>query len=300
MPSKKDIKTRIKAVQNTQKVTKAMKLISTIKLKQLQNMLSGSRAYSEQLANLIGKTVKNIDFDKVNPQDLPVLLRKPKDDSTVCILAITSDRGLCGPYNAALMKALTQRVNVLKAQNKKVKLLVIGGKANSFAQRFLSDVEVIGKYVNLPVQPSAEQAAQIFSLLEEEFQKGSFSSLEILYSRFISMIKSEVTWSKLVPFDLNSQRAHEEIEKSEPVIIFEPAPLGIIFKLIPLYCQNQIYGAMVSGRASELAHRVNAMSAATDNATTLIGQLTLTYNKARQASITQEISEIVAGAESVK
>jgi F-type H+-transporting ATPase subunit gamma len=296
MSSKKGIKTRIKTVQNTKKVTRAMKLISTIKLKQVQNSSSAARPYNQQLAQLISKTIKNIDFAQLDPTEVPALLHQSKEASTACLVVVTSDRGLCGPYNSAVFKVLTQRVNELKAQGKKVKLITFGGKANSYARRALKDLEIIKAYLNLPVTPGPEVAKEAFELIQNGYIAGELSSLEIIYSRFISMMKSGVTIAQVLPFTA-AGADHKELEDEQ--ILFEPKPLEVVAQLIPLYCQNQIYQALLSGRASELAHRVNAMSAATDNANALIEQLTLTYNKARQASITQEISEIVAGAESV-
>jgi F-type H+-transporting ATPase subunit gamma len=299
MSSKKDIKTRIRAVHNTQKVTRAMKLIAIIKSKQLQNLISFAKPYNEQLSAVIKKTIQNIDFESLDADKVPILLRQSKDQSTVCLLVVSSDRGLCGPYNSALFKALFLKVQELKKKGKKIKLLLVGSKAIAYAQRVFPDFEVIAKYPNLPVIPSVEFAHEVFQLLETEYAAGNIAAVEIVYSRFLTMIKSESTFSKLVPFEVSSQAAHEEVKKVKPEVLFEPTPLQVINRLIPLYCQNEIYQAMLRGRASELAHRVNAMTAATDNASALLEQLTRTYNKARQASITQEISEIVAGAESV-
>lgn len=299
MASKKDIKNRIRAVQNTQKVTKSMKLISIIKLKQVQNAINNSRAYNDQLSNLIQKTLNNTALNDFDKTDLPVLLRPNSAKNSICLVVVSSDRGLCGPYNSQLFKFLHAKIDSYKAEGKKVSLVLFGTKAISYAQKHLADCEVVKKYGQLPIFIPSEIIKEVTATLEDEYLADSFSSVELFYSHFISMIKSKPSSLKLVPFSSNSDNTHQELKNNEE-IIFEPGALDTLKFLIPLYLKNQINQALLSGRASELSNRVNAMSAATDNAKSLITQLTLTYNKARQASITQEISEIVAGAESVK
>ncbi|MDX1920655.1 MAG: ATP synthase F1 subunit gamma [Candidatus Caenarcaniphilales bacterium] len=299
MPSKKDIKTRIRAVQNTQKVTKSMKLISIIKLKQVQNAINSARAYNDQLSNLIQKTLPNIDFISLDKSELPVLARPNAAKNSVCLIVISSDRGLCGPYNSQLFKFLHAKVEAYKAEGKTVSLILFGIKAISYAQKHLKNCEIIKKYGQLPVFIPTEIISEVTQTLEEQFLESSFSSVELIYSHFISMIKSNPSLIKLAPFTSGAESNHQELKQKEE-ILFEPGSLEVLKYLIPLYLKNQLNQALLSGRASELSNRVNAMSAATDNAKSLINQLTLTYNKARQASITQEISEIVAGAESVK
>ncbi len=294
MSSKKDIKTRIKAVQNTQKVTKAMKLISIIKSKQLQNLVNNAKEYNQQIASLLHKTLANADLENIDTDKLPNILKK-KPPAGHCLIVISSDRGLCGPYNSALFKALEAHIKNIK---KPIKLILFGNKAISYAQRNLGHCEILQKYGHLPVNPPASLAIEVFSQIEKAYSKGEITNVEIFYSRYVSMVNSQVTNTVLLPFQAFNQPKAENLN-STPEIIFEPNPIQLLETLIPLYAQNQIYSAMLSGRASELAHRVNAMTAATDNAKALINQLTLSYNKARQASITQEISEIVAGAESI-
>lgn len=302
MANKKDIKNRIRSVQNTQKITKSMKLISTIKLKQLQNLNNASRAYNQQISQLLAKTITQVQSEFLDEQTLPVLLQSRKKISNVCLIINSSDRGLCGPYNSQLLKLAQSRIDELKQEGKQIKLIVLGSKAIAFARKNLADCEVIQSYTGLPVAPTEQLAHEIFQVIETQQAEGKIDSLEIIYGRFISMIKSQPTLLKLLPFDSKAHVSHEEIQanKKHALLEFEPTAVAILSKLLPLYCQNQIFQAMVNGRASELANRVTAMGAATDNAKVLIEQLTLSFNKARQAAITQEISEIVAGAESVK
>ncbi|MDJ0626313.1 MAG: ATP synthase F1 subunit gamma [Candidatus Caenarcaniphilales bacterium] len=299
MPSKKDIKTRIRAIENTQKVTKSMKLIAIIKLKQVQNAFNATKPFTNQLANLLIKTVSRIDLTELDQDKLPKLVKPPLDNSSVCLVVVSSDRGLCGPYNAQLFKSLSLRIKQLKSEGKKIKLVLLGNKVISFANRFYKDCEVIKKFSQIPVFPPKSLVDEIYSSLEDGYSNGDFGKVEIFYSNFISMIKSSPSQIALIPFKLESQTGHSELEESNREILFEPHPETILNALVPLYCKNQLHQAMLSGRASELSNRVNAMTSATDNAKALITDLKLTFNKARQAAITQEISEIVAGAESV-
>lgn len=295
MTSKKDIKTRIRAVQNTQKVTKAMKLISIIKSKQLQNLVNNAKEYNQQIASLLQKTLAQLESDKTESNKLPAILQpKTQKNAAHCLIIISSDRGLCGPYNSALFKALKAHIQTIQ---KPIKLILFGNKAISYAQRNLEQCEIIQKYSHLPVNPPDSIASEVFAQVQNSYIEGEIDTLEIFYSRYISMIKSEIKSMRLLPFLVSKPLVQKNSTLKE--IVFEPSPLELLRTLIPLYSQNQIYQALLSGRASELAHRVNAMTAATDNAKALINQLTLTFNKARQASITQEISEIVAGAESI-
>jgi len=301
MAGKKDIKNRIRAVQNTQKVTKSMKLISTIKLKQLQNLSNATRSYNEQIHAILFKTLEKSQFLFMDASELPAIMRPRKTVNNVCVIINSSDRGLCGPYNSQLLKMAQAHITELTKEGKKVSLILLGNKAISFARKNLSSCNVLQSFGNLPMLPENEFARQIWETIQTEYTENRIDSVEILYSRFVSMIKSQVTLSTLLPLSLDQQLPQEQIKsKNEALIHIEPSPISVLNALLPLYCQNQIYQAMVLGRASELANRVNAMGAATDNAKVLIEHLTLSFNKARQAAITQEISEIVAGAESVR
>ena len=301
MPSKKDIRNRIRSVQSTQKITKAMKLIAIIKSKQLQNALTGMKHYSEQVSSLTNKAIKNLDIDNSAQDNFPKLLKPIAKDSNPWLIILTSDRGLCGSYNSQVLKYVHLKIEEMQSQNKKVKLVLIGTKANVYAKKFFQDCEILGRFIGLSVLPSAQDSENIFNLVETSFNEGKISSVEIIHNRFVSMIKSQVTQTKLIPF---TQEQPSEKDKSSNnlnnTILFEPSVLDLVQTLIPLYCKNQIHQALLLARASELSNRVNAMGAATDNAKALMNQLTLSYNKARQASITQEIAEIVSGAESLK
>ena len=293
MPNTKDIRKRIKAVKNTQKVTKAMKLISIIKSKQVQKIWNKSEPYYEQLVNLLQKTLCSLSLVSSKKNNLPALLL-PNEAKAKCLLVISSDRGLCGAYNSNIFKELSV---YLETNNKEhLKFILWGNKAISFMQSNFKDQEIIKAYPNMPLNPPQEVFKDLFQLIANLYQKQQIKSCQILYSHFISMIKSETKTISLLPFAQTLEQEKQNKQEEFSDFIFEPSSALILEQLITNYGQNQIYRTILSGACSELAHRVNAMTAATDNAAKLLLELNLTYNKLRQAAITQEISEIVAGA----
>lgn len=307
--NRKDIKSRIKTVQNTQKVTKSMKLIAIIKLKQLQNLLNLSKEYTKQVSNLIQKSFKQIQKDSLDQSQLTNLIKnniKPEKAYKLFII-VSSDRGLCGPFNSHLFKSL---LHDIPANSPKVKFIVLGNKAINFIQKTYGENSITKKYGNLSLVPDKQLVSEITEFIKTEFLNGKIISAQIYFNSFVSMVKSEIQDHFLLPFNqiidefqsINKKQINSvstNYSETESDIKFEPHLAKTLEVLLPLYIENTIYQALIASRAGELANRVNAMTAATDNANTLISQLTLTYNKARQASITQEISEIVAGAESL-
>ncbi len=311
--NRKDIKSRIKTVQNTQKVTKSMKLIAIIKLKQLQNLLNSSKEYAKQVKNLIKKSFQQIQQDSLDQNQLTNLVKNniSTEKAYKLFIVVSSDRGLCGPFNSHLFKSL---INETSAGNSsKVKFIVLGNKAINFIQKTYGDSSIEERYGNLSLIPEKELVSEITDIIKTKFLSGEILSAQIYFNSFVSMVKSEIKDHFLLPFG----QVIEELENNKNVVSnanktinnssnesptdikFEPDLAKTLEILLPIYIENTIYQALIASRTGELANRVTAMTAASDNANSLISQLTLTYNKARQASITQEISEIVAAAESL-
>jgi F-type H+-transporting ATPase subunit gamma len=299
MASKKDIKTRIKAVQNTQKVTRSMKLISTIKLKQVQNLNKISKTYYNQIKSLAVTSLKEFikDFDPLS--NVAKLIKPSAAAAKVLLVVISSDRGLCGPFNSQVFKLLSERYNFHKSSGKQLEIIPVGNKAINFVQKFLPEAEVSLRLSNLPTFPPLENAEEILQYIQKKVNSEECSQVELIFTGFFSMVKTVASFRQLVPYQISS-KDDSQVDGLAPLTTYEPNLTQVIDKVVPEILVQEIYQAMVSSRASELSNRVNAMTAATDNAKKLIDSLTLTFNKARQAGITQEISEIVAGAESMK
>ncbi|HEY9886529.1 MAG TPA: ATP synthase F1 subunit gamma, partial [Vampirovibrionales bacterium] len=288
MPSTKDIRTRIKSVNSIQKVTKSMKLISIIKLKHAQKAFQSSIPYVSELADLLSKAAKGIEHEELlNKPKLKAFLTDRKENLNPCIIILSSDRGLCGPYNTQILKLAEAKVKDYLSKGIQPKLILSGNKAILFAKKYLSNCEVICKFNNLSNLPQFNDADNIFQVIEKGLMKDEISSVEVVYSRFVSMLKSVPESITLAPFNLESFSCIEDEEITQERyedISFEPNQVDLLESLVPMYCKNQIFQCLNSGKTSELANRVNAMTSATDNAKNLISDLTLTYNKFRQAS----------------
>ncbi len=293
----KDIKKRIKTIQNIQKVTRSMKLMSTAKLKQFIKAIENNLLYKRQLINLIYKVYKNLkDFENEKK-----LFTNHRKINTICLLAISGDKGLCGAYNIQIAKFLEKRIKELKKQGYEIKLVLIGKKISAFTKRFLLNnvKEIIFEIENSKV----EENWNTLNDLKTKFINNEFERLELIYTRFTSSINSEIINSQLFPLNLELENLTNEeanINYDDELLIFEPNINLIFSNLVTAYIKNKLLNALQNARTSETATRVNSMTAATENAEKLINELILKYNKARQSAITQEISEIITSVESIK
>ncbi len=298
MPNLKDIKRRIKSIQNTQKITQAMKMVAAAKVRRAETKVKAARPYSKKIADALSFLLSQ----KPEIRDTKIITQRAMDNypallehremKTVGLLLITSDRGLAGGYNANLVRAAVKRVKELKQSNVDVRLYIVGLKGISALKR-RNDMDIVKTYSRLPAVPGVHEADLIAEDLAEDFVDEQIDSIEILTTNFKSMMCFDVQSWKVLPVMLPSQP--QEYESSSEMI-FEPSPEAVLQKIVPLYLSNRVYQALLEASASELASRMAAMSAATKNANEVIQQLTVVYNKARQASITQEILEVVSGA----
>lgn len=293
MANLKAIRQRIKSVQSTGKITRAMKMVAAAKVRRAQARVVASRPFTQAVVRVLRACVAEV--AAVDLQDLPLLHKRPI--KKVAIIVLSSDRGLCGGYNTTVFREVLSRITALKESGKEVALITVGLKAVSFFKSV--KIEKLKSYSLLPAIPSVEEAKLIARQAEELYTTGQVDAIEIIGTDFISLIRSEVITTNFLPVEL--PKGLDESGTLKPLRLFEPSVEAVMAdELLPKYVENVIYQALLEASASELAARMNAMTNASNNARDLISSLTLVYNKARQAAITQELLEIVAGAEALK
>ncbi len=314
MANLKDIRDRIVSVKNTRKITEAMRLVAAAKVRRAQEQVLRSRPFADRLARVLENIQSRISFDIA---DAPLL--KTREVSTITIVAITGDRGLCGGYNSNIIKRTEQRYAELKSQGFNPDLVLVGRKAIGYFQNRASQYTIRATFTDLEQVPTADDAELITNEVLAEFLSLSTDRVEVIYTKFINLVSCNPVVQTLLPLDpqgiaeeddeifrLTTKDSRLTIEKGaapaneQPKlpsdIVFEQSPEQLLNALLPLYLQNQLLRALQESAASELASRMTAMNNASDNAKELAKTLTLDYNKARQAAITQEILEVVGGA----
>jgi F-type H+-transporting ATPase subunit gamma len=308
------IRDRIKTVQNTKKITMAMKLVAAAKVRRAQDAVLATRPFSETLQSVFGGLINRLGPEAT---DLPLLTER--EVNKVTLVVITGDRGLCGGYNSFMIKKAEARFKELEGQGIKVDMIAIGKKAISYFQRRKYPLR---KTFECGQNPDAKQALAISEEILNTFLGGETDAVELLYTKFVSLIASTPSVRTLVPFtaseitnkgdevfQLTSDEGQFGVERTalevaEPQdfpndMIFEQDPLQIVNSILPLYLNGQILRMLQESVASELAARMQSMQSASDNAGALAKDLSLQYNRARQAAVTQEILEIVAGAQAL-
>ena len=292
MPSLKDLKIRINTVKSTQKITSAMKMVASAKLKKAQEKAESGRPYATKMSSIVSTLAS-----KVNNGSGPKLLFGNNSDKNILLVAISADRGLCGGFNNNISKEVRRRVKELENDGKIVKLILVGRKVGSVLKREMGD-RIIGSFTgiqgdNLTFTKVSPVSLQILSLFEEN----NVDKVEMLYNRFQSVISQVVTKKQLIPADVSDKKIEEEDQQT--TYEYEPEEEIILNDLLPRNLSTQIYSALLESSAGELAARMTAMDNATRNAGELIDRLTLEYNRTRQAFITKELIEIISGAEAV-
>tara|TARA_B100001564_G_scaffold88488_1_gene71887 strand:+ start:285 stop:1163 length:879 start_codon:yes stop_codon:yes gene_type:complete len=292
MPSLKDLKIRINTVKSTQKITSAMKMVASAKLKKAQEKAESGRPYATKMSSIVSTLAS-----KVNKGSGPKLLFGNNSDKNILLVAISADRGLCGGFNNNISKEVRRRVKELENDGKIVKLILVGRKVGSVLKREMGD-RIIGSFTgiqgdNLTFTKVSPVSLQILSLFEEN----NVDEVEMLYNRFQSVISQVVTKKQLIPAEVSDEKIEEEDQQT--TYEYEPEEEIILNDLLPRNLSTQIYSALLESSAGELAARMTAMDNATRNAGELIDRLTLEYNRTRQAFITKELIEIISGAEAV-
>ena len=285
MANLKEIRNRIASVSSTMQITSAMKMVSAAKLKKAQDAITAMRPYSDKLTELIQNLSSSIDGDTQNPytEQRPV--------QNVLVLVITSNRGLCGGFNSNIVKAVSKNISTVYA-NKKVSLITLGKKGNDILQKS-SEIETNNNEIFDELTFS--NASAIADSFMADFTSKKYDKIEVVYNRFKNAATQIVTTETLLP--IVSEQDDQNTAGAD--YIFEHTQENIVQELLPKSIKMQLYKALRDSYASEHGARMTAMHKATDNATELRDQLKLSYNQARQAAITNEILEIVGGAEAL-
>lgn len=288
MAGAKEIRTKIASVRNTQKITKAMEMVAASKMRKTQERMSASRPYSDAIRKVISHIAKgSIDYKH------PFLTER--EVKKVGFIVVSTDRGLCGGLNINLFKTVLNELKTRKDKGIDARLGLVGNKAVSFFQAMGLDVKA--QVTGLGDTPAVEDLVGIVNGMIEAYRNGEVDEVYIVYNRFVNTMSQKPTMQKLLPLP---ELENDDLEnKGSWDYIYEPNPKVLLDSLLVRYLESQVYQAIVDNLASEQAARMVAMKAATDNAGNLINELQLVYNKARQASITNELNEIVAGAAAI-
>ena len=281
----KEIKTRIASVENTKQITKAMELVSSSKFRRAKEKAESSKAYFNTLKEAVENIAKSTSGVKSE-------FLKQREVKNRCYVVIAGDRGLAGGYNANVFKALAAETQ----GSKNVKVVTIGKKAKEFVSK--RDFEVIGSIPSVE-NASYEDIMNISKTVMDSYQNGDIDEVKLIYTEFVSALSQEPRLVKLLPISIEADKG-EEKKQSGAAVQYLPSADAVLGFIVPKYVSGMIYGGLAESYASEQAARRTAMESATDNANEMISNLELQYNRARQAAVTQEISEIVAGASSAQ
>ena len=305
MTNLKDIKNRIQSVQSTQKITRAMKMVAAAKVKKAENTVKASRPFTTELTSMFKKLLASVGTYSAQSlkiksaiDNYPELLQV-REIKTVGLLVITSNKGLAGAYNANVVRKTLQTIKDYKEQGIKTILFVVGQKGISTLRRKCKDLdcEIVKTYLSVANEPTGEGAKLVIDDIAEYFVSHQIDKIEVITTRFKNMMSYFVeNWTILPLKGLNDD--HEKITDNiiESLMEFMPDMHSILQKIVPMYMTNILFQSLLEAQASELASRMTAMSAATTNAEKMIKGLSVQYNKTRQFAITQEIIEVVSGA----
>jgi len=289
MASSKEIRGKIKSVENTKKITKAMEMVAASKMRKAQERMRSARPYAEKIGNIAAELAK------ANPEYRHPFLVKNEKATGAGMVVVTTDKGLCGGLNTNLLRAATTKLRELEAAGQKADVVAIGGKGLGFMNRV--GARVVAHATQLGDQPHIETLIGPVKVLLDAYAEGKLSAVYLCYTKFINTMKQEVVVQQLLPLKAADMATEKQAHSWD--YIYEPDAATVIDELLMRYTEALVFQAVAENMASEQSARMVAMKAATDNAGTLIGELKLVYNKTRQAAITKELSEIVSGAAAV-
>ena len=285
MASGREIKTKIKSVQNTRKVTRALEMVSASKIRKAQDRMKTSRPYAQAMKQVIGHLAQaSTDYQH------PFLVER-EQVKRVGFIVISSDRGLAGGLNNNLFRKMLGEAKAWQDKGAEVDLVTIGQKASTFFRRV--KVNMVGSVTHIGDVPKLESLIGVIKVMLDAFTEGKIDRVYLVYNRFVNTMVQKASFDQLLP-PAEKQVAHHDWD-----YLYEPDAATVLEHVMTRYIESLVYQALLENVASEHAARMVAMKAASDNANKLIGTLQLVYNKARQAAITQEISEIVGGAAAV-
>ena len=306
MANLKDIKTRIQSVQNTRKITRAMKMVAAAKVKKAESTVKSARPFATELSTIFKRMLSAVNGEysvenlkvKSAIDNYPVLLEK-RDIKSVGLLVMSSNKGLAGAYNANIIRKTISMIKEYNDNGLKVYLFIVGQKGISGLKRKIENLncEIAKTYLSIANDVTATGARLVAEDLADFFVDRRIDKIEILTTRFKNMMSYSVQNWEILPLGDDMKDENHQID---PLMIFEPSVHGILQSLVPMYISNIIYQALLEAQASELASRMTAMSAASNNADEMIRLVSIDYNKARQWAITQELVEIVSGANALK
>jgi len=288
MPSLQQTRRRIGSVKNTQKITKAMKLVSASKLRRAQERILKARPYAVKMEALLANLGR-----RVNPELHPLLATRPVH--RVELVVVAADRGLCGSFNATIIRRAGEAMRAQLAQGRQVSLTVIGRKARDFFRR--RALAARHTVVNLFDRLTFDRAADLAANLTTAYLDGTFDEAWLIYSEFKTAMSSQIRSQRLFPIEPEAETRSGEADVD---YLYEPSDVELLAELVPRAIETQIWRALLESAASEQGARMMAMDSASRNAKEMIAKLTLVYNKTRQAAITKELMDIVGGAEALK
>jgi F-type H+-transporting ATPase subunit gamma len=294
MASVQDLRRRLRSVGNTRKITKAMELVASARLRRAQARIEQMREYAETMRELMAGTARA----SASVQGLPLLQRR--DESTVAIVPLTGDRGLAGAFNAQVLRRSFALERRLSADGKRVAWLTSGKKGRS-TLRFRG-YELVSAWTGYSDKPAYADAQAIVHRVAELYEQGAVDRVVLVYNEFVSPLLQRVVERDILPVSEDLLETDEDERREDAFrgdFIFEPEPEQILERLLPAYLETEVYRALLESAASEQGARMTAMRNASKNAAELIGSITLEMNRARQAEITQEILEVVAGADAL-
>ena len=295
MPGSKEIRTKIKSVQNTRKITKAMEMVAASKMRRAQERMRTARPYGEKIRNVAAN------ISHANPEYRHPFLIERDTVKRVGIIVVTADKGLCGGLNTNVLRLALSKVRDWEAAGEEIEACAIGNKGLGFLQRL--GVSVASQVTGLGDRPHMEKLIGAVKVMLDGYTADRFDRLMIFYTRFVNTMKQEPVMEQLLPLSAEHISVSRESGSVTPTgtwdYIYEPDAEAVLNQVLTRYIEALIYQAVAENMASEQSARMVAMKSASDNAANVIDELTLVYNKSRQASITKELSEIVAGAAAV-
>jgi len=296
MANLKDIKRQIASVKGTQKTTRAMKLVSSAKLKRAEEMAKRSKIYASKLTELLTEIAQKMSENNAEGID-NVFFKENKNPKRVDIVFVTSDKGLCGGFNHQTIKRTNQIIEELKSSDIEVRLSGIGKKGIAFFK--YNKVEMFNQIVDLSSKPNYEDSTALISSLVEDYLEGKTDKIILVHNGYVSMIAQRVSTQQLLPIDVSALKLTKSVSMSEMDV--EPDDDDTLLDaLVQKYVEFSMYYALLDSLAAEHSARMQAMDAATNNAKEMVDKLTVKYNKARQEAITTELIEIISGMESLK
>ena len=289
MAAGKEIRGKIKSVENTKKITKAMEMVAASKMRKAQERMRAARPYSEKIRNVAGN------LSKANPEYVHPFMQT-NESKTAGFIVVTTDKGLCGGMNTNVLRAVTNKIRDLQTQGVGTQAVAIGNKGFGYLGRI--GAKVVSHVTQLGDTPHLERLIGPVKVMLDAYMKGEINAVYLSYTKFINTMKQESVVEQLLP--LSAESLQEQAGNSHDWdYIYEPEAQAVIDDLLIRYVEALVFQAVAENMASEQSARMVAMKAATDNAGSVIGELKLVYNKTRQAAITKELSEIVAGAAAV-